>query len=70
VEVAEPPAGTETLEVLREQLNPVAGEIDSVRLTVPEKPLILVTVTVEVPVDPVFIVTVVGFSAIEKSWTT
>jgi hypothetical protein len=69
VEVAEPPAGTETLAVLREQLSPLDGETETVRLTVPEKPLMLVKVIVEVPVAPVFTVTVVGFSVMEKSWT-
>jgi len=67
--VAELPALTETLVGLSEQLSPLDGVIDSVRLTVPAKPLRLATVIMEVPVVSTFIVTVVGFSEIEKSWT-
>ncbi len=67
VDVAEAPRVT--LVGLREQLRPLGDEV-WVRLTIPAKLLILVTVMVEVPVTPRPTVTVVGLSEMLKSWTT
>jgi hypothetical protein len=39
------------------------------RLTAPEKPFTAVTVIVEVPAEPTFTLTFVGFPAMAKSWT-
>ncbi len=39
------------------------------RLTVPEKPFTGVTVIVEMPAEPAFTLTLVGFPAMAKSWT-
>ena len=52
-----------------EQLRPVEGETDEVRLTVPVNPLTEVTVIVEVPAVPVVVVTLVGLAEIVKSGT-
>jgi len=41
-----------------------------VRLTTPPKPLTAVTVIIEVPALPAFIVTLAGLVLIVKSWTT
>src|SRR2546425_3828825 len=68
IEVAEEPLVTVTLGVFREHVR-LGEETDSVRLTVPENPLMLITVTVEVSVAPGIPVTVVGFSEMEKSCT-
>ena len=53
----------------RVQLRPVTGEIAAVSVTVPAKPWMFVTNSVEVPTDPAFTVTLVGLSVTEKSWT-
>jgi hypothetical protein len=39
------------------------------RLTAPEKPFTAVTMIVEVPAEPTFTTTFVGFPAMAKSWT-
>ncbi len=57
----------ETLVGERVQVRPVTGEIAAFSVTVPVNPWILVTNTVEIPADPAFAVTLVGFSATEKS---
>jgi len=44
----------------RVQLMPVVGVVEETRLTVPENPLIGLTVTVEVPVVPALTVIVAG----------
>ncbi len=51
VEVADPPEGTMTLTGLREGVGP-DGETVAAKLTVPLKPLMLVTVMVDVPDEP------------------
>jgi hypothetical protein len=50
------------------QLRPATGEMPAFSVTVPVNPWILVTNTVEVPVDPAFTVTLVGLPVTEKSW--
>ncbi len=55
------------LEELRLHVIPVEGDVDSDRETVPESPLRKVTVTVEVPEDPVATEAVVGLTVREKS---
>ena len=52
---------------LKLHVRPVTGDIVLVRPTVPVKPLTLVTVTVEVPVSPAIIETLVGLALIVKS---
>jgi hypothetical protein len=47
----------------------VVGEIVSVRLTTPPNPLRAAMVMVELLVPPTFIVLLVGFAVIVKSWT-
>ena len=39
------------------------------RLTTPERPFTAVTMIVEVPAEPTFKLTFVGFPAMPKSWT-
>jgi hypothetical protein len=56
-----------TLVGLRVQVNPVDGDTDDVRLTVPVNPWTDVTVIVEVPVTPALTVTLVGLALIAKS---
>jgi len=53
----------------REQVKPVAGDIEDVRATVPVKPFIGVTVIVEVPATPASRVRLLGAAATVKSWT-
>jgi hypothetical protein len=50
-------------------VSPVRGETVAARLTTPVNPLIAVTVTVEVPLEPPTIVTLVGLAATPKSFT-
>jgi hypothetical protein len=63
VEVPEPV----TLVGVRVHVRPVAGETVAARPTTPLKPWRAVTVIVEVPAAPAFIVTVAGLAAIVKS---
>jgi hypothetical protein len=49
----------------RAQTNPVLGDIEEPRLTVPVKPLSALTVIVEVPAVPARTVTVAGLTATE-----
>lgn len=58
-----------TLVGVRVQDNPVEGDTDDVRLTVPVNPLIDVTVIVEVPAVPAMTDTFVGLAVTEKSGT-
>jgi hypothetical protein len=51
------------------QVRPVEGETADVRATVPVNPWSEVTVTVEVPENPVSTVAVVGFAETVKSCT-
>jgi len=69
VDPAEPPEDRVRLELLNEITGGllVAGEILSVRATVPLKPFRLVTVTVELALVPGCSVIEVGFAVIEKS---
>ena len=46
----------------------MGGDGDTDKDTLPLKPLILVTVIVEVPAAPALLVTDVGAAAIAKSW--
>jgi hypothetical protein len=66
VDVPEP---VEMLDGLTEQDRPVDGLAERARVTVPPKPLIGVTVIVEVPVEPAETVTLVGLAVTEKSGT-
>jgi hypothetical protein len=52
---------------VREQVKPVAGEIELVRATVPVKPLTGATVTVDVAAVPAVVVTLVGAADTLKS---
>lgn len=54
---------------VRVQVNPVAGDIEDVRATVPVNPLTGATVMVEVPATPALTVTLVGAAVIVKSLT-
>jgi hypothetical protein len=58
-----------TLVGVRVQVSPVAGATDEVRLTVPVKLLIEVTVMVDTPAVPAVVVTLVGLAVTEKSGT-
>jgi hypothetical protein len=58
-----------TLVGVRVQDNPVEGDTDDIRLTVPVNPLIDVTVIVEVPGVPALTGTLVGLAVTEKSGT-
>ena len=51
----------------RVQLRPVLGEMAVVNVTVPVKPWILVTNTVEIPDAPAFTMTLAGLTVTEKS---
>ncbi len=51
------------------QVRPVAGEILRVSVTIPVNPCAFVTITVEAPFAPAFIVTLDGLATIAKSWT-
>jgi hypothetical protein len=48
-------------------VSPVLGEIEEARETVPLNPLTALTVMVDVPVEPAFVVTMVGLAVIVKS---
>jgi hypothetical protein len=52
---------------VRVHVNPVEGEIELVRVTVPVNPLIGATVIVEVVAVPAVVVTDVGLAVTEKS---
>jgi len=65
VEVPEVPRVT--LVGLSVQVNPVEGDTDDVRVTVPVNELIEVTVIVEVPAVPALTATLVGLAVTEKS---
>jgi len=65
VEVPEVPRVT--LAGLSVQVNPVEGDTDDVRVTVPVNELIEVTVIVEVPAVPALTATLVGLAVTEKS---
>jgi len=58
-----------TLVGARVHVNPVEGDTDDVRLTVPANPLIDVTAIVEVPAVPALTDTLVGLAVTEKSGT-
>ena len=49
--------------------SPVAGDVATVRVTVPANPLTPVTVKVEFPAVPTVTLTVAGLAATAKSWT-
>jgi hypothetical protein len=51
------------------QVNPVAGDIDDVRVTVPVNPCRGATVIVEVAAVPAVVVTAVGAAVTVKSFT-
>ena len=70
VEVAEPPDVRETLVGLQDTDKPVEGMTDSERATLPVKPPMLATLTVEVPLEPAWKPTVAGFAEIAKSSTS
>lgn len=69
VDTVEPPGDKVRLEVLNESTGGllVAGDRLSVRVTVPLKPLKLVTVMVELELAPPWSVSEAGFATIEKS---
>ena len=52
------------------QESPVAGDVATVRVTVPANPLTPVTVKVEFPTVPTVMLIVAGLAATVKSWTT
>jgi hypothetical protein len=56
-----------TLVGVRVQDNPVEGDTNDARLTVPANPLIDVTLIDEVPAVPALICTMVGVAVTEKS---
>ncbi len=66
MEVPLPPADSVTLGPLSEMAGP-EGEIEAPRLMVPEKPAMLVTVSVDVAEEPAVIVILIGFADITKS---
>ncbi len=51
------------------QVRPTLGEMPVVNVTVPVKPRILVTNTVEIPDAPAFTMTLAGLTVTEKSCT-
>ena len=57
------------LDGVRVQVNPVAGEIEDVRATVPVNPFTGATVMVEVAAVPAGVVTAVGAAVTVKSFT-
>ncbi len=57
-----------TLVGVREHVSPGVGEIALVRLTIPPNPLRAAMVMVELLVPPTFMVLLVGFAVIVKSW--
>jgi len=57
-----------TLVGVRVHVSPVVGEIALVRLTTPPNPLRAAMVMVELLVPPTFMVLLVGFAVIVKSW--
>ncbi len=57
-----------TLVGVRVQVSPVVGEMALVRLTIPPNPLTAAMVIVELFVPPTFMVLLVGFAVIVKSW--
>ncbi len=59
-----------TLMVERVHESPVAGDVATVRVTVPANPLIPVSVKVEFPAVPTVTLTVAGLATTVKSWTT
>jgi hypothetical protein len=68
VELAVPPAVRVTLEGLNVTVTPVGNEM-ALNVTVPEKPFRLVTVTMDVLVDPALKLTLVGVAESLKSVT-
>ncbi len=66
VDVADPPGVTETTVGLKLVDGPT-GEIVDVRLTLPLKPLMLVTVIAEVAQEPCAMLRALGLAAIVKS---
>jgi hypothetical protein len=66
VVVPVPPAEIVTLVALRVVVGP-EGDMEDVRLIVPEKPLTLVRVMVDAADDPAWIVRLTGLAAIVKS---
>lgn len=66
VVVPVPPAERVTLVALRVGVGP-GGDMEDVRLIVPEKPLTLVRVTVDAADEPAWIVRLTGFAAMVKS---
>ncbi len=58
------------LMVERVHESPVAGDVATVRVTVPANPLTPVTVKVEFPAVPTVTLTAVGLATTVKSWTT
>ncbi len=67
VTVEFPPAATGTLEDEHVAVRPTAGEMETERATVPEKPLRLPTTIVVVTEPGVLAVSRLGNAAIEKS---
>ncbi len=59
---------SETLFGLRVQVRPVAGRIVALRSTLPVKPFVLTTVTVDWPVPPDGMLAIVGLADAVKSW--
>ena len=59
-----------TLVGLSVQVNPVDGDTDEVRVTIPLKELIEATVIVEVSAVPALTATLVGLAVTEKSGMT
>jgi hypothetical protein len=57
------------LDGVRVHVNPVAGEIEDVRATVPVNPLTGATVMVEIAAVPAVVVTAVGAAVTVKSIT-
>jgi hypothetical protein len=68
--VPEPPGDSTTEVLLSDALGPEVDEIVAERVTVPENPLILVSVTRAVPDEPRDKVSEDGLMEIEKSDTT
>lgn len=69
VEVPEPPEDRITLTGFKDTVGPV-GDTEAVRVTVPEKPLMLADWICDVPDAPLLTVTDVGLDDSEKSTTT
>jgi hypothetical protein len=58
-----------TLAELRVQVNPVEGDTDDVRVTIPVNELMAITVIVDVPAARALTDTLVGLAVTEKSGT-